>query len=368
MVEYSSEVAEGGLLKIDLRGRLDADSTASIWSAVLGRVESARPDRIEVNAKELDYSDGAGLALMVELGFRVHGNILFTELRDDIRELLDQFDSEEICRPPKQRRPTSLVPEVGRATIKFWRDLVELVVFVGHAAMTLTKVALAPSNIRWSEVWFSAEKVGVNALPIVALVGFLIGLIMAFQSAIPMQQFGVEVYVADLVAISMTRELGPLMAAVIVAGRSGSAFAAELGTMKVSEELSALETMGIDPVDFLVAIRMLATFFMIPFLSIFCCLFGIIGGAVVLLSLGYPLITYFEHVQDAVAMSSFLSGLAKSFVFGLLIAGIGCFRGLQTARGATAVGDSTTKAVVSGIVLVCVFDAAFAVINYALDI
>src|SRR5262249_44122102 len=154
---------------------------------------------------------------------------------------------------------------------------------------------------------------GVNALPIVSLISFLIGLIMAFQSAIPMHQYGAEIYVADLVALSMLRELGPLMTAIILAGRSGSAFAAELGTMKVNEEINALPTMGLDPVRFLVVTRVLAAVVMMPLLTLFSNLMGLVGGAVVFLSFDFPLVTYVQQVRGAVTVSDLLGGLAKAF-------------------------------------------------------
>ena len=162
---------------------------------------------------------------------------------------------------------------------------------------------------------------------------------MAFQAAIPMRQFGAEIFVANLIGLSMLRELGPLMTAIILAGRSGSAFAAELGTMKVNEEIDALTTMGIDPVHFLVVPRVISAVLMTPLLALFSDLLGLIGGAVVLLSLGFPLITYINQVLSAVAFGDLLGGLVKSFVFGILVAGIGCLRGLQTKTGASAVGE-----------------------------
>jgi phospholipid/cholesterol/gamma-HCH transport system permease protein len=185
---------------------------------------------------------------------------------------------------------------------------------------------------------------------------------------VPMHQFGAEIYVADLVALSMLRELGPLMTAIILAGRSGSAFAAELGTMKVNEEINALTTMGLDPVRFLVVTRVLAAVMMMPLLTVFSNLMGLVGGAVVFLSFDFPLVTYVQQVRGAVDLGDLLGGLAKAFVFGILVAAIGCLRGLQTKTGASAVGLSTTRAVVSGIVLIVLADGVFSVVFYYLGI
>ena len=191
---------------------------------------------------------------------------------------------------------------------------------------------------------------------------------MAFQSAIPMRQFGAEIYVADLVSLSMLRELGPLMTAIIVAGRSGSAFAAEIGTMKVNEEINALTTMGLDPVRFLVVTRVIGAVLMMPLLTLFSNLMGLVGGAIVFLSFDFPLVTYYQQVLSAVHLKDLNGGLAKAFVFGILVAAIGCLRGLQTRTGASAVGLSATRAVVSGIVLIVVADGVFSVVFYYLGI
>ncbi|MFW6255811.1 MAG: MlaE family ABC transporter permease, partial [Candidatus Sumerlaeota bacterium] len=200
------------------------------------------------------------------------------------------------------------------------------------------------------------------------LIGFLMGLIMSFQAAIPLRQFGADIFVADLIALSMLRELGPLMTAIILAGRTGSAFAAELGTMQINEEIDALKTMGLPPVRFLVVTRVTGATFVTPLLTLFANLAGLIGGAVVLLSLGFPLITYYRQAFGAVDLVDLTGGLAKSVVFGFLVSAIGCLRGLQTKSGATSVGHSTTRAVVSAIILIALADGVFAVVYYYLGI
>ena len=215
-----------------------------------------------------------------------------------------------------------------------WRDVVVLIAFVGQLSAALASAARRPHLVRWKDALLTAELAGVNALPIIMLLGFLLGLIMAFQSAIPMRQFGADIYVANLIGLSMLRELGPLLTAIILAGRSGSAFAAELGTMKVSEEIDALTTMGLEPVRFLVVPRVIAAVAMTPLLSVFAGLLGLIGGAVVMLSLGFPLVTYVIQVKSAVTVGDLIGGLGKSFVFGIVVAAIGCLRGLQTKSGA----------------------------------
>jgi phospholipid/cholesterol/gamma-HCH transport system permease protein len=195
-------------------------------------------------------------------------------------------------------------------------------------------------------------------LPIVALISFLLGVILAFQSAIPMKKFGAEIFVADLIGLAMLRELGPLMTAILLAGRSGAAFAAEIGTMKVNQEVDALTTMGLDPVRFLVTTRVIAAILMTPLLTLFADLVSLIGGAMTLQSFSIPFVTFIHE----------MAGFVKSFVFAILIAGIGCLRGLQTSAGASAVGDAATRAVVSGIILLVIVDGIFAVLYFFLDI
>ena len=258
--------------------------------------------------------------------------------------------------------------EFGRVALDVWAEVRALVEFAGELTMTLGRALSSPARVRWRDTLRVAELAGVDALGIVLLIGFLMGLIMAFESAIPMRQFGAEIFVADLVGLAMFRELGPLMTAVVLAGRSGSAFAAELGTMRIKEEIDALSTMGLAPVPFLVVPRVLAAVLVTPVLAIFASLAGLAGGALVMLSLGYPVIAYLNQMMTTVTYVDVLSGLFKSLVFGFLVAAIGCLRGLQTGAGASAVGRSTTRAVVSGIILVALADGAFAIIYHYLGV
>ena len=359
----------GGDLRLDLSGRLDASRAGELWSEAIERVELARPARLVVAADGLGYCDGSGAALLWELRARQEARGAAFEL-EGLSPALERVV--ELHRPrggsAPRRRPVGAVEQVGHATLALLADLRELVAFVGTLLFSLGHAVRHPRRVRWREALGVAEAAGVDALPIVATVGFLMGLIMAFNSAIPMKTFGVEIFVADLVAIAMLRELGPLMTAIVLAGRSGSAFAAELGTMRVNEELDALSTMGVDPVRFLVVPRVLAALVVTPLLAVFANLCGLVGGLVVFLSFGYPVVTYRNQVVGAVDAGDLCTGLAKAFAFGLLVAAVGCVRGLGTGRGATAVGRSTTRAVVTSIVLIAVVDGLFSVVYYALGI
>lgn len=361
-----------GTLAVRLGGWLDAQTLAPLWARTVRSVSEPALRRLEVDASAVDYCDGAGIALIVELRRQAAERQRPVEVRGLKREfqvLLDEFAVEALTEVRVEKpKPKSLPEEVGRAASQLWRDLSALVQFIGELAVALGLAARHPGKVRWRDALLAAENAGVNALPIVALISFLMGLIMAFQSAVPMRQFGVEIFVADLVALSMLRELGPLMTAIILAGRSGSAFAAEIGTMKVNEEINALTTMGLDPVRFLVVTRVIAAVTMMPLLTVFANLMGLVGGSVVLLSMDYPLVTYVQEVLGAVQLKDLFSGMAKAVVFGVLVAGIGCLRGLQTRTGASAVGLSTTSAVVSGIVLIVLADGVFSVVFYYLKI
>ena len=290
-------------------------------------------------------------------------------LASAFQDLLDLFDPREFEKVEREeRKPINVAEETGRATVRIWEDIRTLITFVGELAVDLLSALRRPTQVRWRDACLVAETAGANALPIIGLMSFLIGLIIAFQSAIPMRQFGAEIFVANLIGLIMLRELGPLITGIILAGRSGSAFAAELGTMKVNEEIDALTTMGVEPVRFLVVPRVIAAVVITPLLTVFANLFGLIGGGVVFLSLGFPLVTYVNQMLWTVDYGDLLGGLFKAFVFGILVAGVGCLRGLQTATGAQAVGESTTRAVVSGIVLIIVTDGIFAVMYYYLGI
>jgi phospholipid/cholesterol/gamma-HCH transport system permease protein len=361
-----------GVFIFAIEGRLDSASTGKIWRQAVETVERARSRQVALDATGIEYCDGAGIALLAQMRqrqqqaggiFEIHG------LRPEFQELLDAWRLEDLARfEPKPKPRTNLVEEVGRGVVQIWHDTRALVAFVGELAAALVRAGFHLRRVRWDDTLRVAEAVGVNALPIVGLIGFLMGLIMAFQAAIPLGRFGAQVFVANLIGLSILREMGPLMTAIVLAGRSGSAFAAELGTMKVREEIDALITMGLDPVRFLVVPRVIAAVLMTPLLTIFADFIGVVGGSVVLMSLGFSGTTFLHQLQSAVTYRDFLGGIVKSFVFGILVAGIGCLRGLETKTGARAVGESTTSAVVSGIILIVITDGIFSIMYYYLGI
>jgi len=362
--------AQDGVFQFVIEGRLDSFTTGKIWRQAIDTLAKGGNKRALLDASRIDYCDGAGIALLVHLREqqrKAGGELEIRDLRPELRKLVDEENPEELsAAQPKDEDKGNFFEQVGRTVYMLWLDTRALVGFVGELFSALVQAAREPHRVRWQDTLKISEAVGIDALPIVVLVGFLMGLIMAFQAAVPLGQFGAQIFVANLIGLAILRELGPLMTAIVLAGRSASAFAAELGTMKVREEIDALKTMGLEPVRFLVVPRVIAAVVMTPLLTIFADLVGVMGGSVVLLSLGYPLITFFHQMQSAVTYGSPIGGLVKAFVFGILVAAVGCQRGLQTTTGPTAVGESTTSAVVSGIILIVITDGIFSVIYYYL--
>lgn len=362
--------AESAVLSGALSGTLDVHTTGEVWRRLQERLRTPPFAKIlRLDLSNLDYVDSAGLALLTELdrGLRARGAALeLNGLREGHARSLRRFADLIHYEPAEKRRP-GFLERMGGFTLDLFRDIRELVGFVGAFTAAFGHALRRPKSVRWRDVALVCETVGANATPIIVLIGFLMGLIISFQSAMPLRMFGAEIYVARLLGLSMLRELGPLVTAIILAGRSGASFAAELGTMKINEELNALSTMGLDPVRFLVVPRMLAAMLMTPLLTLVFNLFSLIGGGVVMLSLGYPLVTYIHQVTMSVGMGDLVNGLFKAFVFSILVGWIGCVRGLQTGKGAWAVGASTTSAVVSGIILIAVMDGIFAVFYYVFN-
>jgi phospholipid/cholesterol/gamma-HCH transport system permease protein len=368
---WHAELDGDRTLELELRGRPDPEEAASVWRAVLA-AQRRQPRSVVVDAAGLGSLDASTLALLLEL----RRNELSGGPPLEIRGLAPELREELERHPPPAEpgpeaaavRPRRAVERLGRAAAAVVREGRAQVAFAGELAAGFAHALRRPRTLRLRDALVAAERAGANALPITLLIGFLIGVILAYQSAQPLRRFAAEVYAADLVAISMVRELGPLLTAVLLAGRTGSAFAAEIGTMKVDEELDALSTMGLDPVRFLVLTRVLAAVAMAPLLTLFFELAGLIGGALVLRTFGITFALFASEVVEWVDLSDLLGGLFKSLVFGALIGAVGCLRGLQTGIGADAVGRSATSAVVSGIVLIVAADGVFSVLYHELGI
>ena len=274
------------------------------------------------------------------------------------------FDTHVKCSRIRGKKSGGLLIRLGENSIAHAYNLRFMISFVGSLVLAMVHVLVHPRALRINDTIVHMAKTGVNALPIVALISFLLGLIMAFMSSLQLAQFGANVYVASLVAMAMVSELGPIMTAIVVAGRSGSAFAAEIGTMRISEEIDALFAMGFNPTVFLAVPRMLALAVTLPLLTVFSNLFAIAGGlTIAILMLDLTPGSYMAMTIDTLTVFEVIWGMAKSLVFAVLIAWVGCLRGFQARGGAAAVGNAATSAVVTSIFLIILFDSIFAVIR-----
>ncbi len=356
--------AEGRGLRLILTGRLDSNSVGQAWDKAIDTVAEKRPAQLIVDASALDYCDGAGAVLLLHLKAQQQGRKAkfgIIGAHPHIASLIALYDNERADLSARALIQFGLVEWTGKTVLASFSEIRKLLYFYRLLLGATLALIPTPRRLRWRDAIRIAVSVGVDAVPLISLLGFLIGLIMGFQSALPMRKFGADLFVANILGLSITRELGPLMTAVILAGRSGSAFAAELGTMKINEEIDALTTMAIDPIQFLVVPRMLAATLMMPLLAAYMMLASLIGGGIVMAGLGIPPIGYIHQLMVAVHMKDFVGGLFKALVFGMLIASIGCARGLNTGTGASGVGAATTSAVVSGIVLIIIADGIFSV-------
>ena len=257
-----------------------------------------------------------------------------------------------------------ILTNVGKKTVDVVTDIHGYLAVLGETCVCAVTALFRPRQFRFGDAAAAFQRAAFEGLPISTGIGFMLGVILAFQSAAALQMFGVEVYVSDMLAIGLFRELGPLVTAIVLAGRSGSAFAAEIGTMKVDEELDALTTMGLPPVRFLVLPRVVAATLAMPVLTIFAELAGLIGGAIVMTVMNVPPTVFWSHVADTSTVFMISFGLVKGALFGLLVGFIGCAAGMRTKSTADGVGAAATSAVVGGIVAIALADGILAVLCY----
>jgi len=364
------EISESpvGSVTLRIRGNMDATNAGPLIEALSDRLKAYSISSLTVDLEEVDYLDDFGTLVLSELRKMVtHGKTAFHIIHasSKIKELPSILDFESLDEQisiQKKRSPGVFV-RLGEATIQQVSELKYAISFIGSIVLSLIHVCSKPRSLRKDDTLLYMQRVGVDGLPIVALISFLMGLIMAFMSSVQLQQFGASIYVASLVSLAMTRELGPIITAIIVAGRSGSAFAAEIGTMKISEEVDALFTMGFNPVLFLVVPKLIAALIMVPILTLFSDLFAIIGGLLVGISmLDLTVNSYVAQTIKTLTLFDVFWGVLKSGVFAVLITWIGCLRGFQVRGGAASVGQATTSAVVSSIFLIILTDSIFSVI------
>ncbi|WP_248358134.1 ABC transporter permease [Anaeromyxobacter oryzae] len=351
-----------------LFGPLDVWTAPRVRRDVAQCLADARIASLDVDVTGLGRGDMSGMAILYELTegrFTPGVTARLVGLRPELAKILAPFCPEE---PPSsdegRPRPLGTLEAIGSWTIDLLHHAREHVAFLGAVAQAFAATPSRPRTMRWSEVSRVFDRAGVDAVPIVSLISFLTGLIIAFEAAQTLATLGAQIYVANTIGLVMVRELGPIMTAVVLAGRSGSAFAAELGTMKVNEELDALETMGLDPVRFLVIQRVLAGTLLTPLLTAYAMAVGVLGGATVMLAIGFHPALIWQQLVAALRVSDVVVGLSKGLVFGVAVATIGCQRGMETGEGPSAVGVSTTRAVVAGILSVVLIDSLFTALTY----
>ncbi len=331
------------------------------------------PRTIGFEAADLGEWDSALLIFLTRLA-ELSGTRGVTVDRSGLPEGVQRLLSLAEAVPERQgarggRDAAPFLARVGLAAQSAVTTAGEFVTFLGLLTIAFGALLRRRARFRWSDLLLFIQQAGPEALPIVTLIAFLVGVIMAFVGAIQLQKFGAAIFIADLVGIAVVREMGALMTGIVMAGRTGAAFAAQLGTMKVTQEIDALTTMGIDPLEFLVLPRALALMLMMPLLALYANLIGVIGGAVIAAGmLDINPLVYFRELVRAVSLTDLLGGVFKASVYGVLIAIAGCLRGMQSGSSASAVGDAATSAVVTGIVLIVCACGLFAVVFYVLGI
>jgi phospholipid/cholesterol/gamma-HCH transport system permease protein len=359
---------EAGRLEVALAGdwRLDADTPR--WSAT---VDGSRPTSVRLTVDGVTRWDTSLVAFLGEAQrWCAEGKVACdtSALPDKMRLLSTRFEGAmQTCGHDVHTQ--SLVVEVGLST-QFCADQArKLLQFVGECWIDTTRLLRGRASLRWGDCLNEMQKCGAMALPIVSLISFLVGVTLAYSGAIVLKRFGGEIWVADLIGVAMTREMGALMAAIVLSGRTGAAFAAEIGSMKANEEIDALSVLGISTVRFLVIPRVLALGLMMPLLSIYANCLGILGGmAVAYAVLDIPPAAYWVEMLTIVTIQDVAVGMIKAVVFGLIVGLSGCLRGLEADRNATGVGQAATSAVVTAILLIIVADAIFAVIFNAIGL
>lgn len=288
--------------------------------------------------------------------------VRFIGLRPEFEALLRLIAARTAVSANVPPRVPGILTRIGGRTWEYLLGAFGLLSFLGASAIASMRELSQPRRIRWKSILYNLQNTGVGALPITGLLSFLLGIVIAYQGAEQLRRFGANIYIVDLVGLSMVRELSPLITAIIIAGRSGSAYAAQIGTMKVTEEVDALRTIGIGPLDLLVLPKVIALVIALPLLTVYTDIMGILGGMVMAraqLDVGFA--TFIDRLNDAVSLTSFMIGIGKAPVFAVIIALVGCYQGFQVSGSAESVGQQTTKSVVQSIFLVILTDALFSI-------
>ena len=326
---------------------------------------------IVIDGAALQGLDTAGVWLVQKLLQRLRGEghaVSTRGFNPRFSKLLELGSAQRLAPPPAPPRP-ALLERIGRDAVAGGKQAAALLSFMGESAVALAASIAHPARMRWRPILYNIRSAGLDALPIIGLLSFLLGLVVAYQAAEQLKKYGANIFVADLVGLSMLREFAPLMTAIIVAGRSGSAYAAQIGTMSVTEEIDAMRTIGIAPIDLLVLPKILALIVALPLLTFFADVLGVFGGMIMARAqLGVGFEDFLDRFTKAVSVTTYVVGIGKAPVFAAIISIVGCFQGFRTSGGPDSVGRQTTLSVVQAIFLVIVADALFSILFSVLDI
>jgi phospholipid/cholesterol/gamma-HCH transport system permease protein len=360
--------------QVTMSGAVNVYSLAGVWTDIRQKQSlwlaqgNAQGRSLIFDASKVSSLDGSAFAFLIdveEAQKKSGGQFEIRGLDPKYQPLLREFDPIQNLFPvPAQQQKSNFVVSTGMAAQDLMDDARGLITFTGHLSADLVWSIRHINQVRWGDFVNAAVEAGIAALPIVGLVAFLIGVILSFQAAIGMQQFGAVSFVGPLAALGIVREMGPLITAILLAGRSSAAFAAEIGTMTVNSEVDALVTGGLSPIRFLVVPRVLAGILVAPILTLFADCVSIFSSMLTMQIYGIPFINFYNGMLAAVDIEDVLSGLVKATLFGVVVSAMGCLRGMQTGTGAAAVGISATRAVVSSIVMIVLVDGIFAYISY----
>ncbi len=356
--EYSIEEA-GGRATVTITGSMVVSGVGEIDPQLRDITDSIQT----IDISGVSRIDTVGAWIIFRFAQRTGADVVgASEQAEVLLDAVEECESEAAIAPPRRRNAKQITEHVGIAVIDFFKGMLASIAFLGSVIAAFFSLVIHPRRFRLKALVRQMELVGVTSLPIIGLMSFLIGIVIAQQGAVQLQQFGAETLTVNLVGRITLRELGVLMTAIMVAGRSGSAFAAQIGTMKLTEEIDAMRTIGVSPMEALVIPRILAAVLMMPLLGFFASVVAIIGGAVIGdVMLGIPFLTFLARVQEVVPLTDFWVGMVKAPVFGLIVAMAGCYQGMQVKGNAEEVGLRTTAAVVQAIFMVIVLDAFFAV-------
>lgn len=368
-------VSTGDPVRLLATGRWDIAAASRLDRALRDALALPPVRRVTLDLSAMTALDTSGAWLIRRARERLEergGALTLAGVPESFAPLLREVDKLDTRQPPADASPTGLLAfleRLGRSTTDVGKEAREMVGFFGFLLVSLARVLVQPRRLRGVSVAYHMEQTGLNALPIVGLLSFLIGIVLAYQGAAQLRQFGAEIFVVDLLGIAVLRELGILIAAIIIAGRSGSAFTAQIGTMKVNQEVDAMRTLGLDPVDILVLPRVVALCLTLPLVTFFANAMGILGGAVMsYMVLDITPAQFVTQFRLSIDIDHFWVGMVKAPVFAFTIAMVGCYQGLQVGGSAESVGRLTTKSVVEAIFLVIVLDAIFSVVFAVLGI